>query len=362
MKEFRSYPDAQDWMSEKDVTEISEIFHTPLTGHYNWDYDVADNRLNKLYQLAKKRQWNVEIDLDWDIPYDARIGTLEDYHQGHDQMKGYEPYAKLSEEQQLDFQKKLSAWAIGQFLHGEQGALMVASQLVSCAPTYNAKLYAATQVFDEARHVEAFNKYIQVRQGIMPPIGADLKHLLDTILTDERWDLKFIGMQLIIEGLALSAFRTFQQIHPDPLMRQMLEYIIKDEARHVTFGINYLENYVKSLPQDKIEERARFAFEACAVMRTRLHATGVYEHFGFDVEDACAYVAETAPIRMSFQEHLFQKVIPNLKKVGLLTESIRPDFEKLGVLKWEDLPNDGDIDWKEMKKPLKSSTNGAEQR
>jgi len=353
MKAFRDYPDPEAWMSRTDVDEIAEIFHTPLTGHYNWDYHVADNRLNRLYQLAKKRQWDVEIDLDWNIPYDARIGTIEDYHQGHDQMKGYEPYNKLSEDKQLDFQKKLSAWSVGQFLHGEQGALMVASQLVSCAPTYNAKLYAATQVYDEARHVEAFNKYIQVRQGIMPPIGRELKHLLDTILTDERWDLKFIGMQLIIEGLALGAFRTFQQIHPDPLMRQMLEYIIKDEARHVTFGINYLEQYVKTLPQEKIEERARFAYEACVVMRTRLHATGVYEDFGLDVEDTCKYVAETAPIRGEFQNLLFQKIIPNLKKVGLLTDSVRDDYDKLGVLKWEDLPDDGDIDWKEMEKPLK---------
>lgn len=135
---------------------------------------------------------------------------------------------------------------------------------------------------------------------------------------------------------------------------QMLDYIIKDEARHVTFGINYLEQYVKTLPQEQIEERARFAYEACVVMKTRLHATGVYEDFGFDVEDTCKYVSK-APTRDTFQTFLFQRIIPNLKKVGLLTESVRPDFEQLGLLQWEDLPDDGDIDWSEMEKPLKES-------
>ena len=170
----------------------------------------------------------------------------------------------------------------------------------------------------------------------MYPIDKYLKYLLDKILTDERWDLKFIGMQLIIEGLALGAFKTFPQVNPDPLAHSIVEYIIKDEARHVTFGVNYLEDHIKNLSQQEIEERAEFAYEACVVMKNRFHAIQVFEEFGWDVEETCAY-ARNVPIREQFQQFIFQGVIPNLKKVGLLTETIRPKFEELDLLKWEDL-------------------------
>ena len=136
----------------------------------------------------------------------------------------YEPYQKLSNEEKFEFLRHRGAWSLSQFLHGEQGALLVASQLVSCAPTFNAKLYAASQTFDEARHVEAFNKYLQTRQGLMYPVGHGLKSLLDKILTDPRWDLKFIGMQIIIEGLALAAFNLAKQTSNDPVFRDCLLY------------------------------------------------------------------------------------------------------------------------------------------
>ncbi|HIK76586.1 MAG TPA: ferritin, partial [Gammaproteobacteria bacterium] len=174
------------YLTNQDFHEIKEIFHTPLTGSYNWDYTAADDKINRLYQLAKKRQWDVEIDLDWSQKWDKDKAKLEDYSLSHQSYLGYEPYLALSDEEKLNLQHKLAAWSLSQFLHGEQGALLVASQLCSCAPTYNAKLYAATQTYDEARHVEAFNKYIQTRHKEMYPITPDLKKLLDKILTDER--------------------------------------------------------------------------------------------------------------------------------------------------------------------------------
>ena len=207
MRQLHQYQSGS-YMSKGDFEEIREIFQTPLIGSYNWDYTAADDRINRLYQLAKKRQWNVEIDIDWSEPWNMQDATIDDYIFFHEQLLGYTPYAQLSDEDQLDFQKKIDSWNMAQFLHGEQGALLVASQLCSCAPTYNAKLYAATQAYDEARHVEAFNKYIQTRQRAIYPITSELKDLLDKILTDERWDLKFIGMQIIIEGLALGAFKS----------------------------------------------------------------------------------------------------------------------------------------------------------
>jgi ribonucleotide reductase beta subunit family protein with ferritin-like domain len=190
-----------------------------------------------------------------------------------------EAYENLSEEEKILFDRHNTAELMSQFLHGEQGALLVASQLASCAPTYNAKLYAASQTFDEARHVEVFNRYLQEKIGIHYPINPSLKLLLDKILTDERWDLKFIGMQIIIEGLALAAFQMLKSITKDPLLKQLLHYVVRDEARHVTFGINYLEDYIKTLSPEEIEERAEFAYEACVISRERLINTKSEQRF-----------------------------------------------------------------------------------
>jgi len=243
---------------------------------------------------------------------------------------------------------------MSQFLHGEQGALLVASQLASCAPTYNAKLYAASQTFDEARHVEVFNRYLQEKIGIHYPINPALKTLLDKILTDERWDLKFIGMQIIIEGLALAAFQMLKTITKDPLLKQLLHYVVRDEARHVTFGINYLEDYIKTLSQEEIEDRAEFAYEACVISRERLINTKSEQRFlGMTPEEAREFQLNTATFDM-FRNFLFSRVIPNLSRIGLLTEKVRPKFEALGLLEYEHAPDDFECDWTELKKPLEA--------
>ena len=209
-----NYPVEDEGINPEDIIEI---FNTPLTGSYNWDYTVQDDRIKKLYELGKEKEWNVEKDIDWDVDNPDEDETAFMFF--NEQWKDHKDYKHLSLEQRKDFVQDLNNWTLAQLLHGEQGALLVASQLTSCAPTFNAKLYAASQTFDEARHVEAFNKYIQTRVGRMFPIGTQLKALLDKILTDPRWDLKFIGMQIIIEGLALAIFNTIKQTTTDPVLR-----------------------------------------------------------------------------------------------------------------------------------------------
>ena len=235
---------------------------------------------------------------------------------------------------------------------GEQGALLVASQLASCAPTYNAKLYAASQTFDEARHVEVFNRYLQEKIGIHYPINPALKSLLDKILTDERWDLKFIGMQIIIEGLALAAFQMLKAITKDPLLKQLLHYVVRDEARHVTFGINYLEEFIKTLSPEEIEERAQFAYEACVISRDRIiNTTAMQKFLKMSPEEARQFTLESGAME-TFRNFLFSRVMPNLKRIGLLTDEVRPKFEALGLLEYEHAPDDFECDWAEMRKPL----------
>ena len=217
-----------DYVKDLNPVDVVEIFKTPLTGSYNWDYTVQDNRIKKLYELGKELNWNVESDLDWSPEFEG-MGD-EEFDFEDNQWSNHPVYKEMPRWKRKEFFHDLSSWSVSQFLHGEQGALLVASQLASCAPTFNAKLYAASQTFDEARHVEAFNKYLQTRIKKSWPIGAALKGLLDKILTDPRWDLKFIGMQVVIEGLALAAFNAAKDGTNDPVFKRMLE-LIKERKR-----------------------------------------------------------------------------------------------------------------------------------
>jgi hypothetical protein len=336
-------------LQPQDIEQIAEIFHTPLTGAYTWNYTEADKKLRKLYRLGKERNWNADTDLDWTQSLPHSQSTL--IEGGENPYETWAPFAALSGPEQIGFGWHVSAWTLSQFLHGEQGALLVASQLVSCAPTYDGKLYASSQTFDEARHVEVFARYVNEKIGFMYPINRHLKALLDKILTDPRWDLKFIGMQLIIESLALAAFQVQKAMTSDPLLRELLELVTRDEARHVAFGVTYMEEFVKSLSPSEIDERAVFAFEACRVMRERIVPTDVFEHFGFDVEEGRRRFLAAGQMD-SFRNLLFMRIMPNLQKVGLLTDAVRPLYEELGLMQFAGLPNDGEIDWADFAKPL----------
>lgn len=335
-------------LTDHDVEIIREIFQTPMTGSYNWDYETANTKIRRLYELGKRFNWNVEMDIDWSqaapAPHDLPAGEPEGFCD-------HPKWQKLTEAQKRDFAHRSQAQVLSQFLHGEQGALMVASQLVCCAPTHDAKLYAASQTFDEARHVEVFHRYLMERSRMIYPINPNLKFLLDKVLTDPRWDLKFIGMQILIEGLALAAFQTIHATTHDSLLKDVVGLVMRDEGRHVAFGVNYLEDWIRALPEAEIEERAQFAYEACVVMRNRLVSTTVAQEFGFTAEEALEINNATRGGR-AFRTFLFERMIPNLKRVGLLTDKIRPKFEELGVLQFEDLKHDGQIDWATLEAPL----------
>jgi hypothetical protein len=350
--DVRYLPDADDigsTFSPRDVEQIAEIFQTPLTGAYSWDYEQAEAKLRKLYKLGKERNWNAELDVDWRKTFPRTESPM--IAGGHNPYEGWQCFDALSDAEKVEFGWHCHAWTMSQFLHGEQGALLVSSQLVSCAPTYDGKLYASSQTFDEARHVEVFGRYLHDKVRLVYPVNRHLKALLDKILTDPRWDLKFIGMQLIIESLALAAFHVQKANSADPLLCDILDLVTRDEARHVAFGVTYMEQFVKSLGQDEIEDRALFAFEACRVMRERIVPTDVFEHYGFDVEEGRRRFLAAGQMD-SFRNLLFTRIMPNLNKVGLLTESVKVLYDTLGLMEFAALPSDGDIDWVELSRPL----------
>ncbi len=355
-REIRYFPESDDIasvMKPEDVQAVAEIFNTPLTGSYNWDYTLCDSRIRKIYELGKELNWNVESDLDWSVK------VPRDTHPDKDEANpyvGFAPYEALSKEAKAEFNWKRHAAGLSDFLHGEQGALLVASQLVSCAPTYDAKLYAASQTFDEARHVEFFNKYLQTVVGYTYPITFGLKSLLDKILTDERWDLKFLGMQIIAEGLALAAFKTAMVNSQLPIFQQGIYMVIRDEARHVTFGVNYLEEYCQTLTEQERTDRGMFAAEALmGLFQSKTSSRGIITEMGWNKDEVKAHMEQSATATQTAQDFmtaLMGRILPNLKRIGVLTDPVREVFENMGFDEFENFDSDGDIDWGELSAPL----------
>ena len=185
-----------------------------------------------------------------------------------------------------------------------------------------------------------------------------LKLLLDKILSDPRWDLKFIGMQIIIEGLALAAFERQRAAAMDPLLKDLFYLVIRDEARHVTFGVNYLEEFVQTLSDEEKEERADFAYEACVVMRNRFGSDNVMKQFGWNVEEAQEVLNQSENAKL-FNNLLFAKIMPNLKRIGLVTEKTQEKYAEMDILQFQDLEDHGNIDWDELSQPLDYSSKTA---
>jgi hypothetical protein len=239
-------------------------------------------------------------------------------------FNGYPEYEALSEAEKIRFSWTEHAQIIAQFLHDGQGAMIVgamivgamivASQLVTFEPTADAKLYAGSGAFNDP-HIKAFKTYLSKRCGALSPINDNLKALIDNVFEDPRWAQKFIGMQLIIEGLTLAAFGTIAQTTRDPLLKQAVKLMMRNEGRHVAFSFNYLEDWIKTLPQEEIEDWAEFAYQASLIMRDRLFGLDVAREYGFDLEKASANILQSQ-ITGVFQHLLVKRLSPNFKRAG----------------------------------------------
>ncbi len=139
----------------------------------------------------------------------------------------------MTEKERSWLRRNLQANSISQFTHGEQGALIATAKIVATVPDMNAKFYAATQVMDEARHVEAYKRLLHEKFELAYPINPALKTLLEQTLSDRRWDMTYLGMQVLIEGLALAAFQAIRDKSGNTLAGAVNAYVMQDEARHV---------------------------------------------------------------------------------------------------------------------------------
>ena len=316
---------------------------------FTWDYEKGSRpKLNRLYEKAKTAMWNGETDLPWDTEVDQEAVVMANASSQGGIAQGMDvtgtPFAKWGDKEWLQLGVESQNWTLSQFMHGEQGALICTARIVENVPWIDAKYYAATQVMDEARHVEVFAKYLDTKLSGHYPINAHLRMLLDDIIGDSRWDMTYLGMQIMVEGLALAAFGFIHMLTTEPLLKQLLRYVMSDEARHVAFGVLSLQDYYKELNAAELRERQEFAFEAAVRMRDRFLQQEVWERMGVPVKDALELVLQ-APDRNQFQALLFSKIVPNCKKLGLLDAAdgwLRTKFEDLGVIQFEDMPDTGE--------------------
>ena len=295
---------------------------------FDWEYDDGRKQMMHLYQKGKDMQWDALTRIDWN----EKLG--EDNPMGLDDMLTgiyYTPvWAKMSDKEKGNARRHFQAWTISQFMQGEQAALICAAKIVQQVPDLDAKFYASTQVMDEARHVEAYKKLLEAF-GVAFPMTKPLQTLVDQALRDSRWDMTYLAMQVVIEGLALAAFNNIRETAKNALAQQVNAYVMQDEARHVAFGRLTLRDFYPHLSQKERDEREEFLVEACYHMRDRFEAREAYEVLGMPV-DACVKAQTESGYMQAFRTMLFQRIVPIVRDIGLWSDKIQAAYRDMGVL------------------------------
>jgi hypothetical protein len=298
---------------------------------YTWNYETARQELGNLYEKAKRDQWNATDQLPWATPVDPEAENIPDFQVP---VYGTHIWDRLTPAEVRKVRREALSWTLSQFMHGEQGALLATAQIVDATPWFESKLYGASQVMDEARHVEVYSRYLREKLTRVYPINAHLKQLLDQILTDGRWDMKYLGMQIMVEGLAMAAFGFMHKVCQEPLLTELTHYVMRDESRHVAFGVLSLAEFYKDISPAELRDREEFLAEGCRLMRDRLLMEDVWQEMGWPMEETREIVLNS-PQMQDFRRMLFMKIVPNVKRLGLLTPFVRARFEDLGILQFE---------------------------
>ncbi len=322
---------------QSQVTEMP----TGYSAIFDWGYQRDQPEFAKLYSKAKEGQWNAETDVDWSIDVDPFNPECLLIHDDILPLAQVPAYRRLPRKAQLAQKHALLSWMLSQFLHGEQGALFAACQLTEAVEGMDGKLYSSTQVVDEGRHVEVFHRYIVEKLEKLYQVNDNLYVLIDALMSDSRWDIKFLSMQIMIEGLALGAFGTLRQYTEEPLLREILKRVITDEARHVHFGVVALGDYYKKgLEEKDRREREDWAFETSLLMRNRFLAHEFYDEYYGHLMRRSTWdrLMLESEFMSRFRQMMFRRIVPNLKRIGLLTPRIRPYYADLGLLAWEHEP------------------------
>ena len=308
--------------------------------HFDWSYPADQPEMAELYRRAKLGQWDSDS-LPWHIdvdPLNYEVPLLPDSFLDPASL-AEELGTTFSSKELAQFRFSVACWLLSQFLHGEQGALFAACQVTEAVQFFDGKLYGATQVMDEGRHIEVFNRYLDQKLGRLYQINDNLFVIIDSLMTDSRWDMKFLGMQIMVEGLALGAFGVIYKVTREPLLRALLEMVIQDEARHVHYGVLALREHITTqLSERERHEREDWAFEVALLMRNRFMVYEVYEEWfeGLMTRDHWRRFISAAPGMRMFRQVMFSRLVPNLRAIGLMSERILPHYDKVGLLQYFD--------------------------
>jgi hypothetical protein len=300
---------------------------------YRGDYP----EMYELYRRAVQNQWDGDRQLDWSTDVDPRNPARPVFPIELVPLEGLAAHGvRLDHDEQMRFVHDFSAWLLSQFMHGEQGALFASAQVTESVRWVDGKFYGATQVMDEARHLEVFLRYLETKLGKLYQVNDNLFTIMDALMRDSRWDMKFLGMQIMIEGLALGAFSMMYQSTREPLLKELLRYVIQDEARHVHYGVLALKRHFAELSAAELREREDWTFEVACLMRDRFLAHEIYdEWFGAHLKrrewDA---VMSESPYMQQFRQTMFKRLVPNLEYIGIFSPRIRAHYDRVGLTRF----------------------------
>jgi ribosomal protein S18 acetylase RimI-like enzyme len=321
-----------DWSAEIFNTDQGSQWEERMDINAWSEYTPTDSRLLSLYSKGKSLQWNAEDDLDWEC-----VDPSTPLHASAFPLLAIPVLQQLSSSTRETLVARFTQSSLSQILHGEQGALMVASHLVHMSPDFEAKLYAATQTMDEARHVEVFSRYL-TRCGGITPVNPSLRRFIEGVLTANTWPKMLIGMQIVIEGSALYSFHSFREKTRDPILLQIFEGVIRDEARHVGFGTRYLRSWIEQLRAEDLEAISDFAYETVMefanVRRDGFRQSeAILNDCGISLDDVLrSAAASRAPGQMTppdvTRDGVMQAILPMLIRLGALTPRVQAKFHE----------------------------------
>jgi hypothetical protein len=306
---------------------------SPISLHWTWEYGSEVEELRELYERGKRGQWNAETDLDWSIPFERSEWFMP---QENASLLGTLLNAVGADEKtRRDAQWDEFCHTMSQLLHGEQAALQLCGQLTNVCPTMDQKCYAGSQVIDEVRHVEVLSKFLARKMGELHPIDPTLKILLDKLLEAPTYQMKTLGMQCLFEGMAVGIFDIIKTLTWNPLLKEMIRRVELDESRHAAFGILTMRRIVQDATPEEMADMEDFAFSVIEALNANqqldmLHRFG--PRYGLEPE-AVVQMTHSAPNWAAFNSEIYMHtVMPNLIRLGLVTERTREKYRKIGVL------------------------------
>ncbi|HEY8546968.1 MAG TPA: ferritin-like domain-containing protein [Acidimicrobiales bacterium] len=315
-----------------------------------WNYERERDQLVTLYNKGMSSQWNSVTELDWDTDVDPERLVHESKQPNITVLIVREaaklpgsPFASWGEKELTALGVETYTAQLSQFMHGEQGAMLAAAKIVETVPWIDAKYYAATQTMDEARHTEVFAKYIRTKLGEAYPMNEYLEQQVTDLLEDSRWDFTYLGMQIVIESLALAVFGSMLRNVEEPLLKKLLRYVMSDEARHVAFGVLSLHELYREMSAADLKDRQEFLAENTLRSRYRSLNPEMWERLGIDFGKALPFLQEGGSkldlsVFNGFNQAFFSKLVPNVRKLGLLDANdgyLRRLWGEHGLLQYE---------------------------